>query len=65
MFMEYKIRDEFKSFSLFALCGSERTKFMVDIYFENAFNNLSLTEKVLLYEKTINNAVEIQKLNTN
>jgi len=46
MFMEYKIRNEFKSFSLFAICGSERTKFMVDIYFESAFSNLSLNEKI-------------------
>ena len=65
MFMEYKIQDEFKSFSLFALCGSERTKFMVDIYFESAFNNLNLNEKIELYGKTINNAVEIKNLTTN
>ena len=30
MFMEHKIRNHFKSFSLFNLCGAERSKFMVD-----------------------------------
>lgn len=33
---------------------------MIDIYLENAFNNLSLTEKVELYEKTIKIAIQIQ-----
>lgn len=33
MFMDYKIRSEVKTFTLLSLCGSERSKFMVDIFF--------------------------------
>ena len=33
LFMERKIKNHFTSFSIFAICGSERNKFMVDSYF--------------------------------
>jgi hypothetical protein len=58
--MDYKIRSELKTFTLLSLCGSERSKFMIDVYLEKAFNNLSLIEKVDLYEKTIKIAIQIQ-----
>lgn len=61
MFMEHVIRKYFKSFSLFALCGAERSKFMVDAYFEGAFINLTITEQIELYKKTIDNAIAIQQ----
>ena len=46
MFMEHKIRNHFKSFSLFNLCGAERSKFMVDPYLEKAFADLSIEEQI-------------------
>ncbi len=46
MFMDYKIRNQLKTFTLMSLCNGERTKFMVDIFFENAFSNMSLQEQV-------------------
>ena len=46
MFMEHKIRDHFKSFSLFNLCGAERNKFMVDPHLEKAFADLSVEEQI-------------------
>lgn len=63
MFMEHKIRDHFKSFSLFNLCGAERNKFMVDPHLEKAFADLSVEEQIQLYEKTISFATSFQNLN--
>jgi hypothetical protein len=61
MFMDYTTRKEVKTFSIFSLCGGERSKFMVDLYFQNAFNDLTAQEKVALYEKTVQYAVEFEK----
>jgi len=57
MFMDYKIRKEFTSFTLLSICGSERNKFMVSTQFENSFSQLDLQEKLNLYEKTISYAL--------
>lgn len=42
MFMDYKIRSQIKTFTLMSLCNGEKTKFMVDNYFQNAFSSLTL-----------------------
>jgi hypothetical protein len=47
MFMDYKIRNQLKTFTLMSICGGEKTKFMVDNYFQNAFNALSLSRTSL------------------
>lgn len=60
MFMDYKIRNQLKTFTLMSICGGEKTKFMVDNYFQNAFNALSLSEQVCLYERTLQIAIAIQ-----
>lgn len=63
MFMDHRIRKEFSSFTFLSLCGSERNKFMVSAEFENSFEQLNLEEKLNLYEKTINYALEVENEN--
>lgn len=60
MFMDHRIRNQLKTFTLMSLCSGEKTKFMVDTHFENAYNNLALHEQVDLYEKTVQIALESQ-----
>jgi uncharacterized protein (DUF1778 family) len=43
-----------------SICGSERNKFMIDSYFESAYNTLALHEKVNMYEKAISYALQYQ-----
>lgn len=43
-----------------SLCSGEKTKFMVDTHFENAYTNLTLQEQVDLYDKTIQIALKFQ-----
>ena len=35
--MEYKIRKEMKSFTIFNICGGDRNNFFVDAGFQRAF----------------------------
>lgn len=50
-YMDYKIRKEFKSFTLMSLCGgAERGGFIVEKNFERAFATMSLNQKADYYE---------------